>query len=129
MIHVEEQDTRFYIKESTIPGAGVGIFAKVDIKKNDFLRVVGVVIAENTVAALIMREIKPIKIYSFNNPQILGTLIPAGWGALVNHTDNEEKRNCEITPIGGDVYYIFTKDVNKDEEVLGNYGNDWCGWN
>ena len=41
-----------------------------------------------------------------------------GYGGMVNHTDNPLQKNCEITHIGGDVYYVFEKDVEKDEEIL-----------
>ena len=51
-----------------------------------------------------------------------------GYGGMVNHTDNPLQKNCEITHIGGDVYYVFEKDVEKDEEILGNYGSNWEGW-
>lgn len=129
MIHyIEEKDPRFYIAPSTIDGAGNGIFTSVAIKKNDFLRILGVVIKRNTIADVISYNIRQIHIYSFSNREIQGVLIPMGYGGLVNHTDDIEKRNCEITHIGGDIYYVFTKDLEKNEEVLGNYGEGWQGW-
>jgi hypothetical protein len=130
MIHyIEECDERFYLKESTIPGAGRGVFANKSIYIGNVLRVVGVVVKEKTVAGSILGKIPIYSKYVFKNPHINGWLIPVGYGGMVNHTDNKDLRNCEITFIGGDVYYEFTKDVEKDQEILGSYGAGWNGWN
>lgn len=129
MIHyLEECDNRFYLKESTIPGAGRGVFALKSIKKNDFLRVVGIVIKKNSISGKIMGKIPAFSKYVFVNPAINGWLMPVGYGGMVNHTDNKEERNCDIVSIGGDVYYLFSKDVQKDQEILGSYGDNWSGW-
>ena len=129
MIHyIEEKDPRFYISDSKIPGAGKGVFAKVPLKKNDFLRIIGTVVKSKTIVDFISSKIKIIHVYCFANPQISGFLIHMGYGGMVNHTDNPLQKNCEITHIGGDVYYVFEKDVEKDEEILGNYGSNWEGW-
>ena len=130
MIHyIEEKDPRFYISDSLIPGAGSGVFANTNIKKNDFLRIIGICIKSKTIADLIGIFIKKIHIYCFANAEVPGILIPMGFGGMVNHTDDITKRNCEITHIGGDIYYVFTKNIEKDEEILGNYGENWGGWN
>lgn len=129
MIHyMEEKDPRFYLAPSTIEGAGSGVFAKVPLKKNDFLRIIGLCVKSKTIADLLTSKIKNIHVYCFANSPIPGFLIPMGYGGMVNHTDDLNKRNCEITHIGGDVFYVLTKDVEQDEEILGNYGNNWEGW-
>jgi hypothetical protein len=130
MIHyIEECDSRFCLKESRIPGAGRGVFTLKAIKKNDFLRVVGVVIKRNSIAGNILIKMPAFVKYVFVNPAIPGWLLPTGYGGMVNHTDNIEERNCDITFFGGDVYYLFTKDVEPDQELLGTYGDNWGGWN
>ena len=42
MIFVEETDTRFYIKESTLRNAGYGCFTNTLLKKGDWLEIIGV---------------------------------------------------------------------------------------
>ena len=44
MIFIEESDDRFYIKESSLPNAGWGCFAKTSLSKGDHLEVIGVYI-------------------------------------------------------------------------------------
>jgi hypothetical protein len=53
-------------------------------------------------------------------------IIPLGYSGIVNHTADENKRNVQITYLGNyEVAYEFLKDVHKDEEILGNYGDEW----
>ena len=54
-----ETDQRFYVRRSTIPEAGEGLFAAVSLVQGDRLRVVGVLIAANSVSDRCTRHADP----------------------------------------------------------------------
>lgn len=138
MIRVDENDDRFYVKASTIEGAGQGLFAKVDIPKGGFLEVIGVQVRRHATADSCTRFADAYKFLS-SDPEY--AVIPLGWGALVNHAPKKEQQNAEIRNVkakvtgkqrkrlrsdffhySGEVVYRFTRDIRRDEEILGDYG-------
>ena len=78
---VEERDGWFSIRPSTIPGAGLGLFAKVPLPKGARLEVRGVSITANSTADRCTRYADA---YKFRVGRQL--LIPLGYAALVNHS-------------------------------------------
>ena len=49
-MRLAETDPRFYVADSTLPGAGRGLFARVALAEGDRLEAVGVLIERDSVA-------------------------------------------------------------------------------
>jgi SET domain-containing protein len=130
MILVEEKDERFYIKESTIENAGLGVFAKQDIKKDSYLEIIGVMVNVNSVADKCTDYAKNYKFAANFSDKFDRHIIPMGFGGIINHTENPNFQNVELRYIkhtssnnaAGSAVYYFIKDVKANEEILGNYG-------
>lgn len=137
MIIFEEKDDRFYIAQSRILGAGLGLFASRQINLGEVLFVSGVLVEKDSEADRTTCFLNSYKFVA--DPQVkdnnldLGKYLicPLGYAAIVNHDDKNP--NVEIRYNGYDfnsnsshtakVVYFFLRDVQKDEEILGNYGN------
>lgn len=141
MIIFEENDDRFYVKESTVNRAGKGLFAAKEIKKNSWLEITGVLVERGSVAddctyyanaykfaANVVRKGDKVDVGQF-------VIVPMGYAGIVNHSDNEKNQNVEIRYLGDEytkkslhsdkAVYWFLRDVKKDEEILGHYGQGW----
>jgi len=108
-----ETDQRFYVRRSTIPDAGEGLFAAVSLVEGERLRVVGVLIAANSVSDRCTSYADPYKVRVGEY-----LLIPTGWGAMVNHRDDA---NVEKVIEGEDVYLEVRRPIAKDEEIFFRY--------
>jgi len=131
MVFIEENDTRFYIAESTIPNAGWGCFAKTLLKKSDWLEIIGVYVKTGGLADQCTHYAKRYKFAG--NEKLNAKIIPMGFGAIVNHSDDPSIRNCALEYVpglhkrsehAGQVIYRFIRDILPDEELIGNYGPD-----
>jgi hypothetical protein len=140
MILFEENDDRFYIKESTLQNAGKGVFASRDISKDEYLPISGVMVKRDSDADQCT--------YFFNSYKFAANvkrcgdmvdigenvIVPLGFAAIVNHI-NDQRQSVEIRYVGdqfpqksshsGKAVYWFIRDVKKDEEIFGNYGKGW----
>jgi len=133
MIFVEEKDKRFYLAPSKIKDAGMGVFASEDISKESFLEILGIMVDVGSVADNCTEYAKNYKFAANFADKYDRHIIPVGFGAIVNHTDDKEFQNVELryikhssqNPAAGAAVYYFTKDVKKDEEILGNYGQQF----
>jgi len=131
MIFVEETDTRFELKESTLPNAGWGCFAKEHLKRGDWLEIIGVYV---TVGGLADQCTHYAKRYKFaGNPKKNAKIVPMGFGGMVNHSNDPNQQNCQLEFVpglnrrsehSGQVVYRFIRDILPGEEVIGNYGPD-----
>jgi hypothetical protein len=129
MIFVEETDERFYIAPSTIPNAGNGCFAKIPLKKNDWLEVIGVYVKTNGLADQCTQYAKRYKFAG--SDKLDAKIVPMGYGGMVNHSD--ELSNCKLvyekglnkrSQHAGQIIYKFTRDIMAGEEIIGNYGTN-----
>ena len=145
MIVISETDPRFYIKESSIEGAGSGVFAQKKIQKGNYLEIIGVMVKSDSTAHTCTKYANKYKFAS--NEEITHQIIPMGFAAIINHAINQKEQNIEIEFIkdslvtsnwseenknyknknhaAGPIMYRVIKDINKDEEVLGYYGDPW----
>jgi hypothetical protein len=110
---VSEEDDRFYVKRSTISAAGDGLFAAVELKRGDRLRVVGVMVKASSISDQRTSYADPYKIR-------IGEylLIPTGWCACVNHRDDG---NVEKIVANGEVFLEVRRRIRKDEEIFYRY--------
>ena len=133
MIEIEENDNRFYLEKSTQPNAGMGVFAAKDLKKGDFLIVKGVMVKKNSVVDRCTAYANNYKFAAAYNKEYDMHIIPIGFGGMVNHANEIKDQNAEIkyldhSKLGiedGNVVYSFVRDIDKGEEILGNYGENW----
>lgn len=139
MFIFEEEDDRFYMKESTLKNAGKGLFAARKIKEGEFLPVTGILVRRGGIADQCTYYLTSYKFASSakknGNSIVLGdySIIPLGYAGIVNHDEklqNVEIRYCgddypQKSPHAGKAVYWFIRDVEKDEEIFGNYGHAW----
>lgn len=129
MIEIKEEDKRFYVSKSTQPGAGRGLFASTRIRKGDDLEVIGVLVERGSVADLCSSYADEYKFAADYSDSFKKHIIPLGYGGIVNHANNKRDQNVEIRYVkrGSEeiCIYHFIRDVEKDEEVLGDYGEEF----
>lgn len=131
MILIEEKDDRFYLAPSTIKDADLGLFASRDIKKDEYLEILGVMVRVNSTADKCTEYAKNYKFAANFLEKFDRHIIPMGFGGMVNHSTSQEMINVELryikhtslNPAAGSAVYYFLRDVKKDEEVLGHYGH------
>ena len=108
-----EDDPRFYVGPSTLPGAGEGLFARVPLVPGDRLRLVGVKVARDSVSD---RCTNYADQYKLRVGEFL--LIPTGWGAKVNHRDDA---NVGKAIEGEDVYLEVLQPIPEGGEIFLRY--------
>lgn len=134
MILMQEKDDRFYIKESTIPDAGMGLFAKVPIKAGSTLPIRGVQVQAGSAADQCTAYARDYK-FAACDRKVNRYIVPLGYAGIVNHANCPGNKNVEIRAsyihqtddFTGKMVYYFLKDVEPDEEILGDYGEFWAG--
>ncbi len=111
---VNEEDDRFYVAKSTLPGAGSGLFTKVPLRKGDRLEVVGVIVRRDSVSDRCTHFCDHHK-FRIGESQLL---IPLGFGAMVNHSPTP---NLQKVFEGDRLYLEALRDLPADEEVFFTY--------
>ena len=115
-----EDDHRFSIDQSTIPGAGNGLFAKEPLAEGDWLEVIGALIRADTPSDLCSAYADRHK---FRVGELL--LIPLGYGGLVNYSDTPNMKKV----IEGDrVYLQALRAIERGEELFFVYDNGPPPW-
>jgi len=146
MILVEETDERFYLKESILPNAGLGVFAQKSLKKGEWLEIIGVMIKSNTLTDQCTHYADKYK-FAASGKILQGKqvtdfsrkIMPCGLGGMINHAPEPEMQNVEIfyrngpkqNSAAGKAVYRFMRNIEPDEEILGHYGEEWSkimGW-
>lgn len=128
---VEETDLRFGLLASTMPDAGTGCFAKVDLKKDDWIEVIGVYVKRGGPADKCTHYAARYKFAGNDNQDMY--IVPMGYAGMINHTDDESLQNVKLefcrglakkSQDAGQVIYRFQRDIKAGEELLGFYGED-----
>src|SRR5687767_9550835 len=106
-------DDRFYIRASTIPGAGRGLFARQPLRIGDRLEVIGCLVAAASIA-------DSCTAYADEHKFRVGDklLLPFGYGGMVNHSLNG---NMEKVIEGERLHLRVTRPVAIDEELFFTY--------
>lgn len=113
---LDERDDRFFIDTSTIPVAGLGLFARVPLALGARLEVVGVLVASESVSD---RCSHYTDLHKFRMKGAL--LIPLGYGAMANHA---AEPNMERIIDGDRLYLRVLRPVAAGEELFLFYGPD-----
>jgi hypothetical protein len=111
---VNETDPRFYLADSTIPGGGNGLFAKVPLAQGDRFTVIGVLIERDT-------ETDKCTHFADQHKLRIGEkflLIPLGYGGMVNHSSTP---NMEKVVEGTDLYMSALRNIEAGEELFFSY--------
>lgn len=111
---VNEEDGRFYVADSTIPGAGNGLFTKVPIRKGERLEVIGVMVRRDSPSDRCSHFCDHHK---FRVGEDL-LLIPLGFGAMANHSLTP---NLQKVFAGDRLYLEALRDLAANEEVFFTY--------
>ncbi len=115
MITITENDDRFYVDVSTLPGAGNGLFARTPLDEGDRLEVIGVLVPAGSTSDACTRYADPHK---FRVGDLL--LIPLGYGGMVNHS---QRPNMEKVIESHSVYLRATRTISAGEELTFQYGD------
>ena len=110
---LDETDDRFEVRDSTIPGAGAGVFARVDLSRGSTLEVIGVRVRRETVSD---RCTHFADHHKFRVGDCL--LIPVGFGGLVNHSSTP---NLEKLIEGERVFFRALGPIAAGEELFFRY--------
>ena len=141
MILVEETDDRFYIKESTVPNAGWGLFARVPLSKGGWLEIIGIQVKTASLSDKCTHYADNYKFAANGKLTSRGErivehtrkIVPLGYGGIVNHAPDPKQQNAEIfyrngptkNSAAGKAVYRFIRDIEPNEEVFGSYGEEW----
>lgn len=108
-----------YIAQSTIPGGGRGVFARVAIKKGELIERCPVIEIPEHDSSNFQESILVTYIYYLGkNKNRL--FLALGFGSLYNHSyqPNAKYQGKYKEKI---IAFIATKDIRKDEEITVNY--------
>jgi SET domain-containing protein len=101
---------RFYVRKSTIPSAGNGLFAKKSMASGEVLKIRGSLIRRNSLEDVCTRYADP---YKFRIGSYL--LIPQGYAAMVNHSSTP---NLKKVIKGKTVFLQALRRIEKGEELF-----------
>ena len=110
---LDESDGRYEVRPSTTPGAGAGVFARVDLPAGAVLDVIGVRVRRETTSD---RCTHFADHHKFRVGDCL--LIPVGFGGLVNHSTTP---NLEKLIEGERVYFRAVRPIAAGEELFFRY--------
>ncbi len=116
LIEIDESCDKFYVAESTIENAGMGLFAKEPLPMGFKLDIVGFFVQKNTPSEICTRHARDYRI------QYQGDwfLIPTGWAAMANHT----RSNPNAILVKSDSLFLqMTRPIAKNEEILYEYSD------
>ena len=111
---INETDERFYVAQSTLPGAGYGLFTSAPLRKGDRLEVIGVLVRRDSVSDKCTHFCDHHK---FRVGEDL-LLIPMGFGGMANHSLSP---NLQKVFEGERVYLELLEDLPADSEVFFTY--------
>jgi len=113
---LDETDDRFELRASAIAGAGLGVYARVNLPAQAVLEVIGVLVRRESVAD---RCTHFADHHKFRVGDRL--LIPVGFGGLVNHSANP---NLDKVIDGQRVLLRTLRPVAAGEELFFRYPDD-----
>jgi hypothetical protein len=110
---LDETDDRFEVRPSTVPGAGLGVFARVGLPAGAELEVIGVLVRRESAADRCTHFADGHKFRVGDR-----LLIPVGFGGLVNHSRDP---NLDRVAAGDRVVLRTRRPVAAGEELFFRY--------
>jgi hypothetical protein len=113
---VDETDDRFYIAESTIAGAGLGLFTTHALVAGERFEVIGALVRSGSVSDRCTRFADHYKVRLADGL----LLVPLGYGSLVNHSPTP---NLEKVIEGHRVFFRALRSIAAGEELYFTYSD------
>jgi uncharacterized protein len=112
---VAEDDDRFYLAPSAIPGAGLGVFARVPLAAGDRFEVIGVLVSADSAA-------DRCSAFADHHKFRVGddVLVPLGYGGMANHSDTP---NLVKVVEDDRVYLVALRPIAVGEELCHRYND------
>ncbi|RJQ38494.1 SET domain-containing protein-lysine N-methyltransferase [Candidatus Microgenomates bacterium] len=108
-----------YVKQSSIPNAGRGVYARCDIKKDEIIEKCPVIeIPKHDIANLKESILVTYFFYFGKNKERLA--IALGFGSIYNHTYKPNAR-YKIKHTENRIDFIALNNIKKDDEIMVNY--------
>ncbi len=114
MVSHTETDTKYYVKESNIENAGMGLFAKEQLPVRTRLEVVGVLVQKDTPGELCTRYARDYRFFYDENTM----LVPTGWAGMANHST---RFNSVLIKVEDTLYIEMLREIKQDEEIVYEY--------
>ena len=111
---INETDERFYVAQSTLAGAGFGLFTSAPLRQGDRLEVIGVLVRRDSVSDKCTHFCDHHK-FRVGDDLLL---IPMGFGGMANHSP---RPNLQKVFEGECVYLELLEDLPPDSEVFFTY--------
>ena len=112
-----EQKIRFLVKNS-FPGAGKGLFAAVSINVGDFI----LEYTGRRIMASVADTLPSRYLFEIDNTWTIDAEAPSNLARYINHACDP---NCEGNIRDGHILIFASRDIERDEEVTMNYGNEY----
>jgi SET domain-containing protein len=110
---------KIYIKESKIPNAGRGVYAKSDIKKNEIIEKCPIIeVPKHDMSNLKESILVTYFFYFGKNRERL--VVALGFGSIYNHT-YKPNATYKIKYVERTLDFIALNDIKKDDEITVNY--------
>jgi len=110
---VAECDDRFYLAESTVPGAGRGLFASVPLAPGDRFEVIGVLVPADSISDYCTEFANYHKFRVGDE-----VLVPLGFGGMANHSSEP---NLVKVIEGKRTYLQALRAIAAGEELFHRY--------
>lgn len=110
---INERDTRFYLGESLLNGAGKGLFCRVPLNQGDRFEVLGCIVMPGSQSDVCTAYADEYKLRFDEN-----LLIPFGFAGMVNHSDTP---NLEKIVIDNQLYFKAIRNIEVNEELFIRY--------
>lgn len=110
---------KVYVKQSKIPNAGRGVYAKRDVKKNEIIEKCPIIdISKHDMANLSESFLVTYFFYFGKNKEKLAVAL--GFGSIYNHTYTPNAK-YKIKQKERTIDFVALKDIKKDDEITFNY--------
>ena len=109
-----EKDEKYYVQESDIENAGLGLFAKQQLPVGTRLEVVGVLVEKTGIGEICTHYARDYRF--FYTDELM--LIPTGWAGMANHST---RFNSVLVKIEDKLYLEMLKDIRANEEIVYEY--------
>ena len=109
-----ETDDKYYVKESDIENAGLGLYARQRLPVGTRLEVVGALVEKVGAGEVCTRYARDYRFLYDDNTM----LIPTGWAGMANHST---RFNSVLVKVEDKLYLEMLRDIHANEEIVYEY--------